>query len=420
MPIEPVEAEPSRSPLAFLGWLLFALLLFYALAIGGGWLGMYVGPMRVLNLVIIAVALVAWLIVAWRRPEWRPTTAIWPAFAAPLVAFALSISVSDYPSIGLELMSYAVLLTALYLLLVRIMAQPYARARIGGVMAAITFVMSSAYIVWSLSLWVEWWGLVGEFRMPFLRPALLGMGWGSPSVAFTVLALMTTVSIGGLGLGTRGRKVTVAVLVLLLVAAGFISGSRSGWLAMGGAIVIVGALGLLDRRGRALAARAWGQPTFRFTLVAVAVLVAIAAAIFGPRVIDRLAQGDAGRPELWATALRMFEDAPLFGSGPGSWMIRRVAYQEAGELNWYQPHAHNQYLQTAAEFGIVGLLAGIIAFGAVVWLLYRAIRGDGSERRRWAWASLFGLIYLALNVVVDTHTIPTVALLMGFLLSRRR
>ncbi len=34
-------------------------------------------------------------------------------------------------------------------------------------------------------------------------------------------------------------------------------------------------------------------------------------------------------------------------------------------------------------------------------------------RRRWAWASLFGLTYLALNVFVDTHTIPAVALLMG-------
>jgi tetratricopeptide (TPR) repeat protein len=32
-------------------------------------------------------------------------------------------------------------------------------------------------------------------------------------------------------------------------------------------------------------------------------------------------------------------------------------------------------------------------------------------RRRWAWASTFGLVYLPLNVVVDVHTIPTVALL---------
>ena len=94
-------------------------------------------------------------------------------------------------------------------------------------------------------------------------------------------------------------------------------------------------------------------------------------------------------------------------------MVRRVAYQEAGELNWYQPHAHSQYFQTAAEFGVVGLLAGLVAFAVVAWLLVGAIRGADPERRRWAWASLFGLVYLGLNVFVDTHTIPTVALLMG-------
>ncbi len=130
-------------------------------------------------------------------------------------------------------------------------------------------------------------------------------------------------------------------------------------------------------------------------------------------VLERLGRGDGGRLEIWATALRMFEDAPLLGLGPGSWMVRRVAYQEAGELNWYQPHAHSQYFQTAAELGLVGLLAGLVAFGAVAWLLYGAVRGDDPERRRWAWASLFGLTYLGLNVFVDTHTIPTVALLIG-------
>ena len=129
--------------------------------------------------------------------------------------------------------------------------------------------------------------------------------------------------------------------------------------------------------------------------------------------LTRLGSGDGGRLEIWATALRMFGEAPLLGFGPGSWMIRRVAFTEPGELDWYQPHAHSQYFQTAAELGVVGLAAGVIAFGAVAWLLLGALRGGDPERRRWAWASVFGLTYLALNVFVDTHTIPTVALLMG-------
>jgi O-antigen ligase len=412
-PIAPVEESVTDSRLAFAGWLGFTMLLFYALVIGGGWLGMYVGPVRVLNLLIIGIALAAWLVLAALRPAWRPTTAIWPAFVAPLLALGLSITFSQHQRIGLDFLAYAVLLTALYLLLVRIMAMPYARARIGGVLAAITVVMTSAYIVWSVQLWIEWWVLLGEFRVPPLRPGLLGMTWGSPSVVFSVLVLMTTAAVGGIGLRTRGTRITSAVLVLLLVVAGFISGSRSGWLAISGAVVITGALAVLDTRGRELVARAWGQRAFRVALVPAAVVIGLVAVVLGPTVLNRLGQGDAGRLELWATALRMFGDAPVVGFGPGSWMIRRLAYQEAGELNWYQPHAHSQYFQTAAELGLVGLTAGVIAFGAVAWLLYRALRGHESERRRWAWASVFGLTYIGLNVFVDTHTIPSVALLLG-------
>jgi O-antigen ligase/tetratricopeptide (TPR) repeat protein len=406
---------PSRSPgrLAFFGWIGFVMLLFYALAIGGSWLGMYAAAVRLLNLVILAVALIVWLVVAWRRPSWRPTTAIWPAFVAPLVAFALSISFSEHYRIGLDFLAYAVLLTALYLLLVRIMALPYARARIGGAMAAIAIVLGSAYIVWSVQLWIEWWGLLGEFRLPPFRPALLGMTWGSPSVVMTVLVLMTTAAIGGLGIATRARRVTVAALILVLVLAAFISGSRSGWLAIAGTLVVVGALALLDSRGRDLLARARGSRAARLAAIPIAIVLAVAALLLGPAMLTRLGSGDGGRLEIWATALRMFEASPVAGFGPGSWMIRRVAFTEPGELDWYQPHAHSQYFQTAAELGIVGLFAGLVAFGAVAWLLLRALRGDDSERRRWAWASVFGLTYLGLNVFVDTHTIPTVALLLG-------
>ena len=84
---------------------------------------------------------------------------------------------SEHQRIGFDFMAYAVLLTALYLLLVRIVAWPYVRLRIGGLLAAISIVLSVAYIAWSVTLWIEWWGLLGELRMPPLRPGLLGMTW---------------------------------------------------------------------------------------------------------------------------------------------------------------------------------------------------------------------------------------------------
>ena len=113
------------------------------------------------------------------------------------------------------MLAVAILLTALYLLLVRIMALPYARVRIGGLMAALALVLGLAYVGWTVVLWVEWWGLVGELRLPPFRPAQLGLTWGSASVLLTVQVLMTAAAAGGLGFATRGARVTVSVLVVL-------------------------------------------------------------------------------------------------------------------------------------------------------------------------------------------------------------
>ena len=388
--------------------------MFYAIVVGGGWLGMYVGPVRLLNLALAGIALLVWLVVAARRPEWRPTTAIWPAFVAALAAFSLSVVGSSYQRLGLEMLALAILLTALYLLLVRIMALPYARARIGGLMAALALVMGLAYVGWTVVLWVEWWGLVGELRLPPFRPTQLGLTWGSASVLLTVQVLMTAAAAGGLGFATRGARITISVLVVLLAAVAVISGSRSGWLSLAGATVIVASLALMDARGRDLVARGLRSRPMRLAIVPVVIAGITVASLFGPAMIDRLAgSGDGGRPTYWATALRMFEEAPLLGQGPGTWMVRRIAFTHTGEMDLYMPHAHNQYFQTAAELGLMGLAAGLVAFGAVAWLLYGALRGRDAMRRRWAWASLFGLVYLALDVVVDVHTIVTVPLLIG-------
>ena len=96
------------------------------------------------------------------------------------------------------------LLTALYLLLVRIMALPYARVRIGGLMAALALVLGVAYIAWTVLLWVEWWGLVGELPLPPFRPTQLGLTWGSPSVVVSVQTLMTVAAAGGPSGSRRG------------------------------------------------------------------------------------------------------------------------------------------------------------------------------------------------------------------------
>jgi O-antigen ligase len=66
-----------------------------------------------------------------------------------------------------------------------------------------------------------------------------------------------------------------------------------------------------------------------------------------------------GRAITWSQAWTVFIHNPLVGTGPGAY-LQNVGIQEA------VPYAHSQILQTAAELGVVGLVALVIHVGALV------------------------------------------------------
>jgi len=94
---------------------------------------------------------------------------------------------------------------------------------------------------------------------------------------------------------------------------------------------------------------------------------------------SRIALGAEPRLETWRQALRDAARAPVFGTGPGS---LRIVYVDRG-----QPvatgFAHDEFLQTLAETGVVGLIGVLIAVGLFVVMCARS-RPDGRERLVWA------------------------------------
>lgn len=82
-------------------------------------------------------------------------------------------------------------------------------------------------------------------------------------------------------------------------------------------------------------------------------------------VVERMAHLQAG----W----EMFRAAPLFGVGPGNYS---VAYPEFAVGAWYasRGHAHNFYLHTAAEAGMIGLGAYLALIGGVIRQASHALR----------------------------------------------
>jgi len=127
-------------------------------------------------------------------------------------------------------------------------------------------------------------------------------------------------------------------------------------------------------------------------------------------IVQRLAQ--------WWAAWSMFSDHPWLGVGIGNYA---AAYPAYALPRWYEPlgHAHNYYLNMAAETGLVGLTAYLVA-GALVFIwVVRRIR----DWRAWPQALAIGVLgvltHLSVHNLFDNlyvqHIVLHLALLLGAL-----
>ncbi len=119
-------------------------------------------------------------------------------------------------------------------------------------------------------------------------------------------------------------------------------------------------------------------------------------------------QGWQGRTAVYADSLRLIRDHATFGVGPGMYRWRFRPYQTVQNRNRYD-HAHNDYLEAAADWGIPAA-AGI--WGFVLWRFYRAFRvflGSRSTFRQGLALGCLGAVFsILLHSLVDFNLqIPT-------------
>lgn len=123
----------------------------------------------------------------------------------------------------------------------------------------------------------------------------------------------------------------------------------------------------------------------------------------------RLASFESNRYEYWKVAGRMFADDPVLGQGSGSF---RVVWRRERTIDDPALDAHSLPIETAAELGVVGLLALIAFLGGAVWTLVRLVR----VRRAEATGAAAALSALALHAAVDWDWEMPALALVGVLL----
>lgn len=227
---------------------------------------------------------------------------------------------------------------------------------------------------------------------------------------FAGLMEMTSgLALGALfGRGLKGeRKIFVALAAGIMGMAIVFTGSRGGVISFL-AVIIFAAVASIARRDRTRVDDPGSSAVRRNLLVAIAavglVLIVIGSVLLlgGEQSLLRgfgfqESQGDlsSGRTHFWNIALQIFLANPILGSGFDSFGVAFSRYDTWHGL-FRVEHAHNDYLQTLADGGILGFAC----LAAFIVLLFkkgiRAIASSGDDRRRGivtgALAGCFGVL----------------------------
>lgn len=195
--------------------------------------------------------------------------------------------------------------------------------------------------------------------------------WPNPFAGFLLLLVPVTLV---RYLHTRAiRECAVqGAMALLLSVSLILTYSRGAWVSM--ALILPVALGVLPPQS-------WRVWMGRIVILAVLLLATVVAMTRG-NVLEESTRGlhgseksvvvfddlsVQGRLEFVSSAVRMFLDHPVIGTGSGTFGAAHARYQR--DVRFYAKDAHNKYVQTAAELGIigVGMLAAVVVSSALLW-----------------------------------------------------
>jgi O-antigen ligase len=326
---------------------------------------------------------IGWLAVI-RRP-----TAIPPIpLLAPLPILggqAITSILSPYPSLSWfatwQCASYVGIIWLLTLQAMR----PVGRRNLVAAAGMVAVVLIAAYLLEVVTDWRAWLNLGFPLKSLPLRP----MGSGGLLEIPTWLADVIAISIpaASVSIWLAGRRAIASLLVVVALTALVITGVRSVLLFALAAIAVVGFVWIRPKLGQR-------------TALATTVLggIGIAAGVGFTMLSSR--SFDEGRLSVYASASTRFLESPIFGSGPDTFGVRRMSdtIDAVGHLAF--PDAHNLLLTTAAESGLIGLIALAASIACYLVAIRRAWLTDPAARPVQL-ALLVGIGIIAGHVLVD-------------------
>jgi O-antigen ligase len=245
--------------------------------------------------------------------------------------------------------------------------------------------------LFSLAVVVSFAGvLIGGHLHPNNAPGVFGI---NPNAVALYLEPIAGVALGFVLFADSQKSRWIAAAVLAFVLPALACTLSRGTLLAGAVLALVAVLSVSDLR-------------LRLGLLGAAIVSGLALSQV-PFVAARLAhQLDPQhstfglREAIWSVTLRMLRDHPLFGAGISGYQTVMKHYRTPNLHP--EPYAHNIFLTTWSEVGLIGLAAfAVILFG----LLWRAARNFGSAHdlyRPLLWGIFAAWVVFIVHGLVDS------------------
>lgn len=193
-------------------------------------------------------------------------------------------------------------------------------------------------------------------------------------------------------------KLRLRIYLAIMVIALILTRSRMGNIAFFTALAIAGAISLY-------AARRFSVSAVIFLSSLVLVDVLIVGSWFGfDKLVQRFVQSDpTAEARVWSNeyTIDYVEQFPLSGSGGGSFYGIFPNFQ-AGELDGYHVHAHNDYLQFAAELGLPAMVVLVLVVALSLRSAYWTLRYRSSALYKGgAFAVVMTIVWAAIHSTTD-------------------
>jgi len=341
----------------------------------------------------LAIATLLWLgkMAVNRRLGFRATPFDLPV-AVLVVLSAASVFVSPDPAFSYynyyNLMGRYIILY--YLVINNIHSGLQIRRLAGAILASAGLVAAYGFYQYVHGLDISAVGWVDGEQFPTLKLRIFSTLENPNLLAGFLVIIMSLAS--GMGLAARrlSSKVLLFSFVIVLGVCLALTYSRGAWLSV---VAVIGLFGFLyDRR-------------IFWLLVVLPVILLVGHDVFMERIMSIANPTDTSsalRLALWESTLNMIKDHPFLGIGWGAYWMVYPAYDifvvNAGTKIF---HAHNMFLNYAAEIGIPGALVFIGIMVGHAWMAFTLAKERYDRQMN---GMMLGILAAIVSIVVNGLT----------------